>query len=325
MKISRTIFASLLLCLFGIGFVHSQDKSEKKSNDKKAEPKAIEVKANLMVLDADGKFANDIKLEDLKIYEDGAEQKITYLAKKENALNIGLVIDNTGSMRTQLERIVTAGRTFVSNLRPQDEIFLVRFVSSEKVYIVQEWTSNKTLLSNALENMYIEGGASAIIDGLYLSANKVLEREKANKSKRGALILISDGEDRNSYYKRQQLFDLFKESDVQIFTIGLIDEIRSEKIKKNSVGFINQLALETGGAAFILQGKNKEIEDGLVQSLKAILSELNSQYVIGYTSTNQKRDGSLRKLTVQIADGAKGEKRQTFIRESFVVPEEKTK
>ncbi|MDQ3751261.1 MAG: VWA domain-containing protein [Acidobacteriota bacterium] len=324
MKISRSIFASLLLCLFGISFVHSQDKSEKKSKDKKAEPRAIEVKANLMVLDADGKFA-DIKLEDLKIYEDSTEQKITYFAKKENALNIGLVMDNTGSMRTQLEKIITAGRTFVSNLRPQDETFLVRFVNSEKIHIVQEWTSNKTLLSNALENMYIQGGASAIIDGLYLSANKILEREKADKSKRGALILITDGEDRDSYYKREQLFDLFKGSDVQIFTIGLVGELPSDSARKSSVKFINQLALETSGAAFILQGKNKEIENTLVQSLKAILTELNSQYVIGYTSTNQKRDGLSRKLTVQIADGAKGEKRQAFIRESFVVPEEKNK
>ncbi len=323
MKVSRIIFASLLLCLFGIGFVHSQDNSKKdKSKDNKSAPKPVEVKANLMVLDADGKFA-DIKLEDLKIYEDGTEQEITYLTKKENALNIGLVMDNTGSMRTQIERIVTAGRTFVGNLRPQDEIFLVRFVNSEKIHIVQEWTSNKTLLSNALDNMYIEGGASAITDGLYLSANKILEREKADKAKRGALILISDGEDRDSYYKREQLFDLFKGSDAQIFTIGLVGELPSESVRKSSVKFINQLALETGGAAFILQGKNKEIENALVQSLKAILTELNSQYVIGYTSTNQKRDGLSRKLTVQIADGAKGEKLQAFIRESFVVPEEK--
>lgn len=325
MKVSRLIFASLLLCLFGIGFVHSQDNPKKdKSIDNKSAPKPIEVKANLMVLEADGKFA-DIKLEDLKIYEDGAEQKITYFAKKENALNIGLVMDNTGSMRPQIERVIAAGATFVNNLRPQDETFIVRFVGSENIEIVQEWTSNKKLLNIGLANMFIEGGQSAIIDGLYLSANKILEREKADKSKRGALILITDGEDRDSYYKREQLSNLFKGSDMQIFTIGLTGEIPSERIKKNSVRFINQLALETGGAAFILQGKNKEIENALAQSLKAILTELNSQYIIGYTSTNQKRDGLSRKLTAQIADGAKGEKRQTFIRESFVVPEEKNK
>jgi Ca-activated chloride channel family protein len=279
-----------------------------------------------MVLDVDGKFANDIKLEDLKIYEDGTEQKITYLAKKENALNIGLVMDNTGSMRTQIERIITAGRTFVSNLRLQDEIFLVRFVNSEKIQIAQEWTSNKTLLSNALDNMYIEDGASAIIDGLYLSANKILEREKADNSKRGALILISDGEDRDSYYKKETLFELFKGSDVQIFTIGLVGELESGRPKQAAIKFINQLSLETGGAPFLIENKNKkDFEAAMIAALKGILTELNSQYVIGYSSTNQKRDGLSRKLIVQIADGAKGKKRQAFIRESFVVPEEKNK
>jgi len=325
MKVSRIVFASLLLCLFGIGFVYSQDSSKKdKSKDNKSVLKPVEVKANLLVLEADGKFA-DIKLEDLKIYEDGAEQKITYFAKKENALNIGLVMDNTGSMRSQLERVIAAGATFVNNLRAQDETFIVRFVGSDNIEIVQEWTSNKRLLNNGLTNMFIEGGQSAITDALYLSANKILEREKADKSKRGALILVTDGEDRRSYYKREQLLDLFKGSDVQIFTIGLVSEIPNESVRKDSVKFINQLALETGGAAFILQGKNKDAENALAQSLKAILTELNSQYIIGYTSTNQNRGGSARKLTVQIADGAKGEKRQNFIRESFVVPEEKNK
>jgi Ca-activated chloride channel family protein len=333
MKVSRIIFASLLLCLFGIGFVHSQDKSEKKLKDKKAEPKAIEFKANLMVLDADGKFANDIKLEDLKIYEDGTEQKITYLAKKEDALNIGLVMDNTGSMKYQLEKITAAGATIVASLRSQDEAFLVRFVNSDKIETIQDWTADKAGLNEALAKMFIDGGRSAIIDAIYLSAEKILEREKADKAKRYAIILFTDGEERDSFYKREELFELLKGSDVQIFVIGLTQDLSDRKneytkkknSKTNAENLIKLSALKTGDAAFILQGKNKELENALVQSLKAILTELNSQHVIGYTSTNQKRDGLSRKSTVQIADGAKGEKRQAFIRESFVVPEEKNK
>jgi len=325
MKVSRIIFASLLLCFFGIGFAHSQDNSKKdKSKDNKSGSKFVEVKANLMVLEADGKFA-DIKLEDLKIYEDGVEQKIEYVTKKENALNIGFVMDNTGSMRSYLERIAAAGATLVNNLRQQDEAFVVRFVSSDKVEIFQDWTSNKKLLNDGLANMFIEGGRSAVIDGIYLSAEVVKKREKVDHSTRTALILITDGDDRDSYFNRRQLFDLLKGSDMQIFVIGLVGELAFESLQKNSVKFINQLALETGGAAFVLKGKSKKIETELVESIKAILTELNSQYVVGYTSTNQKRDGLARKLTVQIADGAKGEKRQAFIRESFVVPEEKIK
>ena len=316
MKISRIITTTLLICLAGSSFAFSQDDSK---NKQKTTAKSIEVKVNLLVTNADGNFADDVKLEDLKIYEDGIEQKVTYFAKKQNAFNVGLVMDNTGSMRSQLETVVSAGATFVGNIRPQDEVFVLRFVGRDKIEIVQDWTSDKRLLKNALENLHVEGGQTAIIDALYLSANEVLKREKANKSTRNALILISDGEDRDSFYNQKQLLELFKGSDTQIFTIGLDGQFQDGKSKAAAKNFINKLSLETGGASFFVNGRQAE----LVAALKGILTELNSQYVIGYVSTNQKRDGKSRKLTVRIADGAKGEKRQPTLRESFVVPEEK--
>lgn len=333
MKILRIIFASLLLCLFAVNFAYSQENSKKdKAKDKNSDSQSVEVKANLMVLEPDNKFA-DIKLEDIKIYEDGVEQKITRFEKKANTLSVGMVMDNTGSMRPQLNRITTAGMTFVNNIRPQDEVFVVRFVASENIETLQDWTADKKLLISALEDLFIEEGQSAVIDAVYLAANKILERKKTDKSPRSAIILISDGEDRNSYYKPKDLFDLLETIDAQIFVIGLTGDlsnarnqtIQKKNSKRTSENFINFLALKTGGAAYIVEGKGKEFENTLVQSLKSILTELNSQYVIGYTSTNQKRNGKTRKLTVQVADGANGAKRQTFIRDNFIVPEGKIK
>ncbi len=332
MKILQIIFASLLLCLFAVSFAYSQENSKKdKSNDKESISQSVEIKANLMVLEPDNTFA-DIKLEDIKIYEDGAEQKITRFEKKANVLNVGMVMDNTGSMKSQLSRVITAGTTFINNIRPQDEAFVVRFVNSDNVEILQDWTTHKKDLNSALEDLFIEAGKSAVIDAVYLAANK-FQGERAGKSERNAIILITDGEDRDSYYKQKDLFDLLKTIDVQIFVIGLTGDLSNERNqttqKKNSKttseNFIKFLALKTGGAAYIAEGKDKEFETALVQSLKSILTELNSQYVIGYTSTNQKHAGLPRKLTVQVADGTNGAKRQAFIRDSFVVPEGKIK
>ena len=316
MKISHIITATLLICFVGISFAVAQNDSK---NKQKIPAKSIEVKANLLVTNADGKFADDVKIEDLKIYEDGVEQKVAYFVKKQNAFNVGLVVDNTGSMRSQLDTVISAGATFVSNIRPQDDAFILRFVGRDKIEIVQDWTIDKNRLNNALENLFVQGGQSAVIDALYLSANEILKREKADKTSRNALILISDGEDRDSFYNTKQLIELFKGSDTQIFTIGLIGGVQEGRIKSTVKNFINQLSLETGGASFFVNSKQAE----LVAALKGVLTELNSQYIIGYTSTNQKRDGKSRKLTVQIADGAKGEKRQPTLREGFVVPEEK--
>ena len=325
MKILQIIFASLLFGFVAVNFVYAQDKSKKsKAKDKEPLLTSVEVKANLMVLEADENFA-DIKLEDVKIYEDGVEQKITSFEKKANQVNVGLVIDTTGSMRPQLNIVKATAVTFANNIKPQDEFFITRFVNSEKVEVLQDWTTQKPLLNSALKDLYVEGGQSAVIDAIYLAAEK-FKKERADKTERNAIILISDGEDRDSFYTQKELFDLLKTIDVQVFVIGLIQDLGGDKTdilsskspKTAAENFINLLALKTGGATYIIEGKGKNLENALVQSLKSILNELNSQYVVGYTSTNQKLDNSTRKLTVQIADGAK---RQAFIRDGFVVPE----
>ena len=313
----------LLICIAG-DFAFSQKKDESKEDKSKnetASAKTIEVKANLMVLNADGKFADDVKLEDIKIYEDGAEQKITYFAKKQNALNVGFVIDNTGSMKPFLAEITKAVSILAANLYAQDEAFIVRFVNSSKVEIIQDWTSQKSELISTLEDLFVEGGQSAITDALYLSTQKILEREKQDASKRYALVLISDGEERDSYYNTKELLSLLKGKDIQIHMLSYADF--SQANSKAAVKFSNQITFETGGIARILSKQRTKEE--IIDALKAIVTELRSNFIVGYTSTNQKLDGLPRKLIVQVTDGAKGEKRQAFIRDGFIVPEIKTK
>lgn len=257
MKISRIIFASLLLCFFGTNFIYSQTNAKKdKSKDGKSALQPVEVRVNLMVLDADGKFA-DVKPEELKLFEDGVEQKIAYFAKKEDALSIGLVVDNSGSMRRNLDEAMRIASAIASNLRAQDEAFIVRFVDSDTIEMIQNWTSDKKELNSAIEGLYVEGGQSAIIDAIYLSAETMLEREKQNKSRRYALLLISDGEELDSYYKAREMFALFKGSDAQIYMLSYAAQapLAPKKATKLSV----QLAFETGGATYILDKRKTKI------------------------------------------------------------------
>ena len=320
MKISHIITATLLICLVGISFAIAQNDTKKgKSKSEKTTAKAIEVKANLLISNPDGTFSDSIKPEEVKIYENGVEQKITYFARRQNILNVGLVVDNTGSMRILLDEIVKAGSIIAANIKPTDEAFVVRFVDRTKISVEQEWTSNRAELIAALENLYIEGGQSAITDALVLSAEKIFQRAKSDNTKRYALILISDGEERDSFYKFDELIKFLDKTDIQIFMLSYANS--APKNPKEALKFSNKLAFETGGIVRVLSKKRTSEE--ITDSLKAIVGELNSNYIIEYTSTNQKRDGLVRKLTVQIADGAKGEKRQPTLREGFVVPEEK--
>ena len=314
MKLLQTLFALFLICIIG-GLALSQEKS--KENDKKNEQTPIEIKANLLVMDTKNNYVNDIKREDLKIFEDGVEQKITYFAGKKPILNIGIVMDNSGSVRPILSELEMIGSTVVNNLRDNDEAFVVRFVDSEKIEVIQEWTSKKALLNEALANMFVEGGQSAVLDAIYLSANEILKKETQDKDKRYAILLVSDAEDRDSYYNFDKVAKLFKGTDLQVFLISYAEDAPQKK--KSARKLSHLLTLETGGTTFTLNKKHTKEE--LIEVLKKFVYELRSNFVIGYSSTNMKRDGLPRKLSVEIADGAKGGKRQVIIRDGFTVPE----
>lgn len=314
MKFPRIIFALFLIC-FVVGLADSQTKSK----DKKSEQKFVEVKANVMVLNAANQFVDDIKAEDLKVFEDSVEQKINYFSKKSPILNLGIVVDNSGSMRYVLDEVISNGKIITTNLFPNDEAFVVRFVSSDKIEVSEEWTSDKTKLKAALDDMYVEGGQSAVIDAIYLSAEKLLEREKKDKTKKYTMVVISDGEDRDSFYKYKEMRSLFNDSNIQVLML-LYSPYDGARKPQSTLKFVDKLVFETGGVVFNMN--KKRTKEDIITTLKALLTELRADYIINYTSTNQKRDGLPRKLRIEVADNEKGEKRQGIIRESFVVPKD---
>ena len=315
MKFTRIIFTFCFIILFSTVSAFPQDRAK----DKKSKQKPVFIKTNVAVLDANGNFINDTKLENIKVFEDGVEQKLTYFAQKEPILDLVLVFDNTGSMRTTFNEVAKISSVFGNLfLLDKNEVLVVRFVGSDKIEIRQDWTSNKKYVQEAVDNLYIEGGQSAILDAVYLSAQTVLLREEEAKSKRYAILLISDGEERDSYYNFEQTIALFNGTDLQVFLLSFAETAAINK--KDARIFSHLLTLETGGTVYLMP--KKFTQNDIIEALKKIAGELRSQYIVGYTSTNQKRDGLARKLTIEIADNEKGEKRLGFIREGFVVPKD---
>ena len=217
------------------------------------------VNLSVRVVDRNNRPVNNITESEFKIFEDNVPQKIEFFSKSEVPTNYSLVIDNSGSLRTQIEEVIEAGKILVAANKPEDETSIIRFVSSDKVTIQQDFTSSKTDLNDALDSLYIEGGQTAIIDAVYLAANKVTEYEKASNKvdrRRRALVLVSDGEDVSSYYSQQQLFDLLRETDVQIYVVGFVKDLSAEKSfitkskQSKAKSFLEKLASETGGKAY---------------------------------------------------------------------------
>jgi Ca-activated chloride channel family protein len=243
-------------------------------------------------------------------------QPIESFTREEVPISYGLAVDTSGSLRTQLQSVVDAGKTIINSNKKGDETFLVRFISSDKIETVQDFTDNKELLLDGLDSFYIEGGQTAVVDAVYLSAEHVSEYKKGDEGdrRRRALIVITDGEDRDSFYKQEQLFARLREEDVQIFVIGFINELDKDAgfIRKSprdkAVNLINKLASETGGRAFFPESIAE-----LPQIANEIIRDLRTQYVIAYNPTNKTQDGTFRAIKVTV-DQPGGEKRIALTR-----------
>ncbi|MBK9153785.1 MAG: VWA domain-containing protein [Chloracidobacterium sp.] len=271
------------------------------------------VNLNVRVVDRNNRPITGLAQNDFKIYEDNVLQRIDFFSFSEVPTNYGLVIDNSGSLRQQLEKVIEAGKILVGANKPMDETIVIRFVSRDKITIEQNFTTNKSYLNDALDNLYIEGGQTAIIDAVYLAAEKVSEYEKERgkeDKKRRALIIVSDGEDRDSYYSEAQLFEMLRESDVQIFAIGFVNDLSKEggfiskSPQSKAKAFLQRLATETGGRAYFPNAVSEL--PGIAQEIG---SELRLQYSIGYIPTNDRKDGTYRNIRVSIDDGPGKQKR----------------
>lgn len=275
------------------------------------------VNLNVRVIDRLNRPINDVRQEEFLVFEDGVRQPIQFFSREEIPISYGLAIDTTGSLRTQIDKVIEAGKTIINSNKPGDETFLVRFVDSEKIEMKQDFTANKSALEDALDSLIVEGGQTAIIDAVYLSAERIANYKKGDTDdrRRRALILVTDGEDRSSYYKQDQLFAKLREEDVQIFIIGFVNELDreggmiSKSPREKAVKLIDRLAKETGGRAFYPQSLAE-----LPGIANEIVRDLRTQYVIGYYPTNNARDGSFRAIKVQVADAPGKDKRIALTR-----------
>lgn len=279
-----------------------------------------EVTLNVRVVDSQNRPVGNLGKAEFKVYENDELQTITSFATTEIPTNYALMIDNSRSMRRQLEKVIEAGKIIVDMNRPRDKTTIVRFVSADKIEVVRDFTTDKRLLKNSLENLFTEGGSTAIIDAIYQTAKQVDEFEKSGKKNefaRRALIIVSDGEDHASLHKEQELIELLRRSEVQIYAIGFINTLTNEhdleerrSRQENAKDFLTRLARETGGKVYF----PNSLEE-LPQIAKDISAELRMQYLITYAPTSESNSkGSFKNIKVTINNGTNNEKRSAITR-----------
>ena len=275
------------------------------------------VTLHVRVIDRNNHPINRLRKDEFRVVEDGVPQPIFSFTEEEVPVIYGLAVDTSGSLRPQFNQVVDAAKTIINSNKKGDETFLERFISSDKIETIQDFTPSKDALMDGLDTLYIEGGQTAVIDGVYLAAEHVAGYQKGGDEdkRRRALIVVTDGEDRASYYQETQLFQTLREEDVQIFVIGFVNELEADKglIRKSprdkAVNLINKLASDTGGRAFFPQSISE-----LPQIANEIVRDLRTQYVISYDPTNKAHDGTYRSIKVNIAQPTGNEKRIALTR-----------
>jgi Ca-activated chloride channel homolog len=302
------------------------DPNREPTNEEIEEGGIVTVETNLVnlhvrVVDRNNRPINDVSNEEFRVFENGVQQQILFVNREEVPISYGLVVDNSGSLRSQIGQVVEAAKTIVASNKPGDEAFVVRFIASDEIKILQDFTADKAALGDALDDMFIEGGQTAVIDAVYLAAEHAAERRKndpVEDKRRRALILVTDGEDRNSFYKREQLFEAMKEQDVQIFVIGFVNELEKERgfispsKRQKAVDLLDKMAKETGGRTFYPTSLAE-----LPGIAEQITKDMRTQYIVSFKPTVTGRPGEFRPIRVAVTDGRGGEKRIAVTRAGY--------
>lgn len=159
-------------------------------------------------------------------------------------VSYGIIVDNSGSARASLDKIINAAKEIVEANGEQDETFLVRFTSADKIRLIEEFTKDKNVIREAADDLYIDGGLTAIIDAVEFSAKYLSESANKDAGRKKVLILITDGEERGSRIKIEDALKSLKEKDIKVYSIGISDEIVVKKV-------LDKLTNGTGGKLFL--------------------------------------------------------------------------
>jgi VWFA-related protein len=177
-------------------------------------------------------------------------------------VSYGFVVDNSGSYRTLLEKVIKMVSDLAAENKPGDEAFLVTFVDTSKIALRQEFTESTDELRDAAESMFIEGGFTSIVDAVKSSADYLSENAKTAPERTRALVLITDGDERKSTANIEDVLKTLKAANIKVFVIAISDEKVYPKV-------IDRLTKETGGTKYT--PKTRDEIAAAVKSLSAAI------------------------------------------------------
>ncbi len=253
----------------------------------------IRVDTRLVVLpvsvsDRNGKLVIDLPRQAFHVFENGAEQAIKVFHREDVPISLGIIIDNSGSMRDKRHKVELASLDLVKNSNPRDEVFIVNF--NDEAYLDVPFTNDMKQLEEGVARLDSRGG-TAMRDAISMSMDYL--KEKGKKDKR-VILVVTDGNDTASSGTLEKLIMKARQSqDVAIYAIGLLNEEDKREAKKAKRA-LDAITHESGGLSFYPKDTS-EVERICLQ----VAQEIRNQYTIAYSPTDTALDGSYRQVTVK--------------------------
>jgi VWFA-related protein len=243
-----------------------------------------EVVLHATVVDDKQRIITSLDRTAFTVYEDGRPQNIVSFHHEDIPVAMGVVIDNSGSMREKRDKVNKAALNLVKASNPQDEVFIVNF--NDEYYLDQDFTNNLSKLKDALEKVETRGG-TALYDAVVASADHLKKNAKLDKK---VLFAVTDGEDNASRESLEQAIRrLQEENGPAVYAIGLLGEEKQRRARK-ALQFV---AEKTGGIAYF--PKTLDEVDAISQQ---VAHDIRNQYTLIYKPSNPKTSGGYRAIKV---------------------------
>jgi VWFA-related protein len=272
-------------------------------------PQAVKVQSNLVnvfvtVRSKDHSIVTGLTKDDFKVYEDGVEQKVDFFSKETDApITLAILMDTSGSMYRIMGAEKEAASRFVGQvLRPKDEALVMSFDTD--VDLLADFTEDQGTLDDGIRRAEVnvdasgiggtagtipsQGGGTNLFDAVYVACHDQLGQEAGRK----ALVLLSDGEDNGSKISENEAVEAAQRADAVIHFL-LIRDLGA--IEGYGAGIAHKLTDDTGGRTIDVHG-----EKSLDKAFDELTQELHSQYLLAYTPINEKKDGTFRKIRVEV-------------------------
>jgi Ca-activated chloride channel homolog len=255
------------------------------------------INLSLSVTDARNNFVTDLDQKEFAVFEDGIRQDLSLFTHENLPISLVLMIDTSASMEEKLPTAQAAAIRFARTLRPQDVAQGVQF--NERATTLQAFTTDQPALETAIRKTEASG-PTALHNALYVSLKDLMKDKRAAELRRRAIVLLSDGEDTASLVTDDQVLELARKSEINIYAISLRSNRPQDHARQafsQAEYLINALTRDTGGRAYFPTsiGELESVYDRIAEELRTL-------YSVGYVSSNLRRDGKWRRIVVRVPD-----------------------